>query len=203
MIPVVLGVLGWILVILGGVVGFAIVLLIIALSIPVTLEIEGSGTPEITIAGVFLFGALRKQLLPSTKEKKDRVPRKKKKRTPHGRAAINLLREERTRSMIIADARRLLGRLVHSFRLQGRGRVSVGLGDPVDTGVLFGVADPLVGWVRSRTGIGIVPNFTGLGVLFDGTGTLSLVPIALIPPAIAFGFSPGGRACIRGIRGKA
>ena len=94
----------------------------------------------------------------------------------------------------------LARRLVRSVHLRDVDiELQVGTGDPAETGLLFGIILPSLGLVRSGSspGICIEPNF--VEETFEGHARVAVrvYTIKLIPPLVAFAFSP---ATLRGIR---
>ncbi len=74
----------------------------------------------------------------------------------------------------------------------------IGTGDPLETGLLFGVIGPSVALARSSfsPNITIEPNFVEETFEGHARGAVRVYPIKLIPPLIAFALSP---ATFRGV----
>lgn len=64
--------------------------------------------------------------------------------------------------------------------------IRLGLGDPADTGCLMGAFLPIAASMRRAT-IVVVPDFERATFSGRGTGSLRIVPLLVIVPAVSFG----------------
>lgn len=92
----------------------------------------------------------------------------------------------------IKAAPSLLVRLVRKFHVERLEiDANVGLDDPADTGLLFGVINALA-YARPRSprvSIAIRPDFTGLRASGKAEAELSFIPAAFVPPGLRFAWS--------------
>lgn len=116
--------------------------------------------------------------------------RPKKKPASKNKKSVTVSREASTRiSRAIAGAPRLLTGLLRPIRLE---RLSIdadiGLGDPADTGQLFGILTGLSYSLPPSSPVSITmrPDFTSKHASGELTAALSFTPLAFIPPGIRF-----------------
>lgn len=146
----------------------------------------GGWTPEVR-----LHDSARKVTAEVTGKTKEKIPdetkpRKKKKRGGgmSGKTGLRLAR----------NAPGLLSGLLRRFRLT-RLSASFGLGDPADTGQVFGMLTPLL-YALPGTPITLRPDFGATRVTGAVDATIRVIPGSLAVPLIGFGwrvFVPWGR----------
>lgn len=182
---------------LTGVLVF-LLFLIALLAIPVTLTFQVSrprGSQDEMLL-VWAFGLVRVRV-PTSAPKTPSSGRDKSKKKADGSrqvpgkrtnivAAIRLKPFRRRIIRFIRD----LWRAVHKKDLSLR--VRVGLGDPADTGQLWGVVGPVAGLLGSVQGaaIAVEPDFHDSTLELNSAGSIRLIPLQLIALAIALLLSP-------------
>ena len=180
-------------------VGVFLVLLIALLAIPVTMRFRVQWQQGL-LEEIWLdwaFGLVRVQI-PSTQSKppaqdkekpKDRVVERAKPSTGKKGNVLGALRQ--------ADFRRRIYRFVKDLWLavhkeNVRLRVRLGLGDPADTGQLWGIVGPLSGILAGvrEASITIEPVFVDRTFELDSSGAIRLVPLRIIALSVALILSP-------------
>lgn len=183
-----LSLLGWTL--LAGV-----LLAVAVIVLPVELRASGQSTPHRHVRfEVSLLGGLTPYLgvfdssRPKRKKEKRKAPRKPKdKDHPPSDARARMLRNA---PRLLHD---WLGRF-HFKRLNVRG--VFGLGDPVETGTLYGMLCPLIYAIPpgSRVDVALTPSFERPCLEGRFEAAVSVVPAALLISALQFlwrSFGPG------------
>ena len=174
-------------------------LTVLLLCIPVDLAFSyeiGEGSRTRMRVG-WLFGLIGKELGGETKgrEKKPKEMKAKKgRRSFRGPLAVFRARGFSARLLLLAR------RLVRSVQVRDVDiEFRVGTGDPMETGLLFGVIRPGVALAQSgiSPNIRIEPNFVEETFEGHARGALRVYPIKLVPPLLAFALSP---ATFRGFR---
>ncbi len=176
-------------------------LLALLLAVPVDMAIEGrfGASNRLDVKLVWLFGAVRVRARkpPARPEVVPVVPGAVPlpERLRRMRLVLRLLR---TRGLLRQLARLFRG-IMRSVRVRDvRVDVSVGLGDPADTGMLFALIGPFTPLLQaySRYPITLQPALTDEAALQGyGRGTIRLQPIRLAGPFFGFIFSaPAFRA---------
>ena len=173
-------------------------LVVLLLSIPIDLAFSyerGEGSRSRMRIG-WLFGLIGKEM---GGERKGREKKSKERKAKKGRRSF---REPLARNMARGSRKllRLARRLVRSVQVRDVDvEFQVGTGDPVETGLLYGLIWPVVVLARSRLSpnIRVDPNFVEETFRGHARGAVRAYPIRLIPPLIAFAFSP---TTFRGLR---
>ncbi len=176
-------------------------LLALLLAVPVDMAIEGrfGASNRLDVKLVWLFGAVRVRARkpPARPEVVPVVPGAVPlpERLRRMRLVLRLLR---TRGLLRQLARLFRG-IMRSVRVRDvRVDVSVGLGDPADTGMLFALIGPFTPLLQaySRYPITLQPALTDEAAFQGyGRGTIRLQPIRLAGPCFGFIFSgPAFRA---------
>jgi len=87
---------------------------------------------------------------------------------------------------------RLFSRVITKFKLEdAKVDLLFGLGDPADTGAVFGALQPVAPLVESATGVHLTlrPDFHNARFACCGEAAVRITPITLIPPALGFGWT--------------
>lgn len=169
------------------------VLAIGVLAMPVRLGFIIRSVPEWRVKVIArLFGglippiAIHDSAWPSRKMKRHKTPAPKAEAATRGprRWSPNITRAATAGPRLMAD---LFG-LIHLEHLEVD--ADLGLADPADTGQLFGVLAALNQslWPNSRVSIAVRPDFSGPRADGSLDAVLSLVPLALVPPGVRFGW---------------
>jgi len=188
----------WVIGTLAGLAG--LVIFVVCVPLDVVLNLDTSRKPRLRLRLVWLFGLISKELdrkkkEPIEKEPEEREkalkkkPKKKKRRRIRFRTALKILRTKGLLGKVIGLVRGIFGQLkIRELTVNLR----VGLGRPVDTGLLFAVIGPAIPFLNlpSRYQIRVRPSFHD-EVVFGGHlhGALRLQPIKLAIPLIRFVFS--------------
>lgn len=176
-------------------------LLVLVLAVPINLGLWMAGTEPLTgqVSVRWFFGLVRFRLgLPRPTKARRRGTRRTRgaagtsaRRRKPGRSAdvLAVLRQSAFRRRLYRLARDV-GRAVHPHGLHLRLRL--GLGDPADTGRLWGLLGPLSALARSveNADVRIEPDFTDAALDFEARGRFVLIPLRLMGLAIAFLLSP-------------
>ena len=122
-----------------------LLLIVLVLSVPVdlTFDFRAGGDGKAVLRVEWLFGLVGKGLLPRRKpEKLKKVKKPKKGKRRDLRSFLSYMALVRTRGVVPAVIR-LVRRIVGSFRIrQLNADLRLGLDDPADTGILYGVLWP-------------------------------------------------------------
>ena len=202
----------------GAVVGWALLGALLLAVIGLAVPFDGfydSGRPPARLRVTWLWGALglypRKRGGQREKKGKDRKKQKEKKsrgdkaaNPARRRGLIDLARDPEFRHRAIDDLLRLLRRL--ELPLVDL-RIILGLGDPADTGLVYGLLSAAVAGVDHDAGIGITrderhrvqvePLFDEAILDLHGRAHLRLVPIAVLGTALQIALGYTGRRVIR------
>lgn len=182
-------------IVLAGLLGLFVCLF----SVPINLRFSFDSTvsPRFHLQIGWLFNAVRFGLPAEGKSRKKREKRIKKKRKPvEMRAFLELI----SRPLIFRffDLARKIRRAVHLNHLHAD--IRAGLGDPADTGILFGAVSSISPFCRMPGGIRMhwEPDFGEEPVLEGASeGMVRLRPIALAPAVFGFLFSKPVRQGLR------
>ncbi len=177
-----------------------IVLLVILLfSIPVDLTFDvatgGNGRGKLRVG--WLFGLVGKDLLPGRKRRPPKVKKAKRdKKKPDLALLISVLR---TRELVTGVVR-LVRRIFRSLRVQElNASLRVGLPDPADTGLMYGICWPVSSFrgfsdtIRFR----MEPVFEGPAFEASLQGAVRVFPAQVAASAVRFVLSPPGLRVIR------
>jgi hypothetical protein len=125
------------------------------------------------------------------KKPKKKPERERRRKSPSFGRILRLLRADG----VVSGFFRLVGRMVRRIHVRELdGVLRVGLDDPADTGMLYSSLWPLLiplnlpGLDRMQLALG----FEGRVLRFVGRGDVRIVPIEMLPPLLAFIFSPAG-----------
>ena len=185
----------WVLVSLSSLAG----LLILLLSVPVdlTFSLEKGEKLRSRVRIGWLFGLVGKDFGGEGRKPKPEKPKKpggRRKRSP--RPFLVTLRTRGFLGHSLKLARRLLRTIrVRELELD----LELGLGDPAETGRLFGLVGPVLANVRSISSfnINVEPDFDQEVLRGYCSGSVRAYPIRLVPPIILFALS---LTTFRGVR---
>ena len=142
----------------------------------------------------WLYGLVRVRLpsIGRAKERKSAKPRRRKKRGGKSRLArrgLVILRNAALRRRALDFAVRVL----RSFRMRDVAlRVRLGLDDPADTGMLWGLAGPAVALLEARPDADVDLELDFVEACFEGDarGTVRVIPLELACVTVMFLLSP-------------
>ena len=181
----------WILVSLLGLAGLLVLLLSVPIDLAFSFEKKEGFRPRVRIG--WLFGLIRKDL--GSRKRRPKEPKPKKRSTRRGpQRFFAMLKTRGFPGSFLKLGRRLLSTVkVRELKIDLR----LGLGDPAETGLLFGAMAPLLAYAGSVTfaDIAVEPDFLEDTLQGYGKGAVRVYPITLVPPLIMFALSP---ATIRG-----
>lgn len=173
----------------------ALVLAVLAAPLRIELSLHKGARWRYTVALRF-FGGIGPRLVldsetrkpspaepaPKPDDKNERA--KKPKRRRRKRRAFNMRR-------MASEAPALIGGLLRCFHLKSaRLRARFGLGDPAETGQVYGLLCPAIANASAlpRTELAIEPVFDALCLTGEAALELSVRPLALLGPAARFGW---------------
>ena len=182
----------WVVVALASLV--VLIILILCVPIDMSFHMEVYGRPKFKMRLVWLFGLVHKELGRKKREpdENEEVTKGRPKRTKWRIKARTILQIIKTKDLL-RHLWSLLRDIISRIRIKDISvNFRIGLDDPADTGILFatiGAANSLINSYGYHQ-IEVVPSFED-EVVFEGNlrGTLSLIPIQLIPPFMRFVFS--------------
>jgi len=150
--------------------------------------------PRFRMRLVWLFGLVSKEITKAKKkpEEERRVTEGKRKPRKRKIKARTILKVLRTRCLL-RQLKRLLKDILRRLKIRDlTADITVGLGDPADTGLLFAVMGPATFFLGSSRihEIRVRPSFEDEAV-FEGylSGAVRLLPIQLVIPSLRFTFS--------------
>ena len=173
-------------------------LLLMLLTVPITVAFRIERSKEVMGQLTFnwLFGLVRyRKAIPgdaqgaSQPKRKRRGKSGKSKRVGNGRTVWTLLKQPPFRRRTVRFIKGIIGAIqARDFYLHLR----IGLGDPADTGRLWGLLGPLAGIVANirRAEVRIEPDFTDPVLEIESHGELRLIPLQFIGLTTAFVVSP-------------
>jgi hypothetical protein len=167
--------------------------LLLALAVPLTVAFRIDRVTEVKGQVIFrwLFGVARLRIgIPSPAKGGPRHKKRPAKKAGKGKPryamrGVALLRQPAFRRRIVRFMKDLL-RAVHARDLYLRLRI--GLGDPADTGRLWGLLGPIAGIAASlhSAEVRIEPEFTAPVLELESHGEFHLIPLQIIAIAITF-----------------
>ena len=172
------------------------VLIILVLCVPLNMvfRLDVDGRPRFRMRLVWLFGLVSKEITKAKKkpEEERRVAEGKRKPGKRRVKARTIFKILRTRGLL-GQVKRLLKDILRRLKIRDlTADITVGLGDPADTGLLFAVIGPATFFLGSSHvhEIRVQPSFKDEAV-FEGylSGALRLLPIQLVIPFLRFVFS--------------
>ena len=172
------------------------VLALLAVPLEVAFRVEHAVRTEGRLGVRWLFGLVRFHAAlpgpPGPGGRRERRSGKKSgtERPARGaRGAVALLGQSDFRRRVAGFAREIL-RSLHARDLYLR--IRVGLGDPADTGRLWGLLGPVSGYAAGleNATVRLEPEFTDRLLEVESRGELRFVPLRLIALALSFAASP-------------
>lgn len=139
---------------------------------------------------VYLLGRMVAQSIDSGKKEKKPIQREK----PHARRrrnAADILPN-------MPEAVRFLRKVMRSLSPKGTAKGIFGLGNPADTGVVFGIASAVLALVPIP--VRLIPDFRQSIIAFDGSLDIRIFIAGLLAIGIGEFLSPRGRRLIRSVR---
>jgi hypothetical protein len=190
------------------IIAILLVLLLVLLTVPISVAFRLDRIKEINGHVIFywLFGLVRFRIgIPgavkavSRHNKKPRKKTKKRKQGANVRVVIALLKQSTFRRRAIRFIKGLLC-AAHARDLYLRLRI--GLGDPADTGRLWGFLGPVAGIATNLRSaeVHIEPEFMAPALEFESHGKFRLIPLQFIALATAFMVSPATLQAWRTLR---
>lgn len=181
------------------------VLALVLLPLRIRLEAATAPEPRLALRVAALGGAVPAlPVFDSTRPRKPPKaktagPEEKKKTSAQGKARRKRLGGERALALLRNApglVRGILGAF-HFTRLEAEG--DYGFADPADTGQVFGFLSAFTYGLPPRPGLvlNLRPDFAGERLDGRVEAEISVVPAALLPPLVSYGwrvFGPGGRA---------
>ena len=180
------------------IIAILLVLLLVLLTVPISVTFRMDRIKEINGHVIFhwLFGLVRFRVgIPRAVKavkrhpKKTREKTKKRKQGDNVRVVIALLKQSVFRRRVIRFSKDLFC-AAHARDIYLRLRI--GLGDPADTGRLWGVLGPVTGIATNLrfAEVRIEPEFLAPALEVESHGKLRLIPLQFIVLATAFMLSP-------------
>ncbi|MBT8409568.1 MAG: DUF2953 domain-containing protein [Alphaproteobacteria bacterium] len=173
----------------------ALVLAVLAAPLRIELSLHKSVRWRYTVALRF-FGGIGPRLVlagetrkpapaePAPAPKEEKKPARKRKRRRRRRRAINVRR-------IVSETPALIGGLLRCIHVRSaRLRARFGLGDPAETGQIYGLLCPAISNAAAlpRTELAIEPVFDAACLTGEAALELSVRPLTLFGPAARFGW---------------
>ncbi len=171
----------WIIVALVGAAAF--ITLLLSVPLDVTLRLDIYGKPEFTLKLGWFFGLVTKEVRRKKGKSNERKPTSKMDRA---RAIFEILRLEG----LPGQLRRLIKEVFSRISVRElKGEFRVGLGNPVETALLFALVGPLSFIAGLSHNFKVTPAFDE--AVFEGYlyGEARLHPIRLVIPILRFVFS--------------
>jgi len=188
----------WLLATVGGLVAIIVVLLSIPVDVNFRVDVHKREAAFRTRIG-WLFNLVSWEVRPLRRKPRRKKPAKKRKRREWVKSGRMAWRALRTPGLLDQSCT-LLRDLIHSVKLRDLALdLRIGLGNPFDTGMLFGFVGPIVACARS-----MLPYEMNFQVSFNGPefeghshANLRLWPILAVGAGLRFGFSRPARRIAR------
>ena len=177
----------WVIVSLSSLVGLLILLLSVPVDLTFSLE-KGKGLRSRVRIG-WLFGLVGKDFGGNGRNLKPEKPKRpggRRKKSP--RPFLAMLRTRAT----LGHSLKLAWQLIRTIRVRELEMdLKLGLGDPAETGQLFGLVSPVLANIRSTSSfhINVEPDFQEEDLCGYCRGSVRAYPIRLVPPIILFALS--------------
>jgi hypothetical protein len=190
-------------------------LLLVLLAVPVGVRVTKTVDSErIMVKAHWLWGVVsipltgRHRKTNDTKTRDTRKRRKRRATDEHTKRHHDASHRSRRPApeeipVIVRTVTILLRRIVRRFKVAAEGELRIGLSDPADTGILWGVSAPFLVPFTERVGLRVQPSFVGAECSFTGQAAVEVVPATVVVPVLRFGLSRDGRTMVRILRGRA
>jgi hypothetical protein len=181
---------------LGAIVVLVVLVAVLAVPIAVRFDVSWHGELEQRVDLIWAFGLVRKRL-PFVDTRSPNVPRAARKSHEQTRD-----RSRRRRAHVLAALRlksfrrrllRFLASLWHAIRKDHVNvAVRLGLGDPADTGRLWGLIGPCAGLLQRvpEMAVSVEPDFQDAVFDLDSSGALRVVPLNVLLIIVGLAVSP-------------
>ena len=173
-----------------------LLLLVVLLAIPVELKFDlrcWEGERQSSVALVLLFGAVRLPMGSKARSKPEQPRKGHKAKEGHRRSGpgriLAMLQTEGFPGRVLQLAKDIFRRIhIGDLSLDAR----LGLGDPADTGRLWGVVGPLAVMLATSRAmqVSVQPVFAAEVFEYQGRGHLSVIPLQVLALFLAFALSP-------------
>ena len=163
-------------------------LALLATPVDIDLRLQSQQRPKVRVRARFLGGLLPPVLMTG--------PRKQKKR-PAKKKTGQLRKSWSNTSAFPSAIGRLIKELLRAVQIRNLSiNAEFGLGDPAETGALFGSLVPLAYGTSgcSQIDLSLTPDFDHARLSGTFDATLRFVPVALLPPVARFGWKLFGPA---------
>ena len=186
---------------LYGVLAVVCIVALLAIPVEIVFNVQQNETSHKSVSIGWLFGLVRVTPTMDGSESEPERPKKKKKKSgkENGRRAIAVARNRSFRLRLIRFIKDIF-EAMHLSDLTLRARL--GLGDPADTGMLWGFIGPVAGFLASirKAVIRIEPEFMYETFEIDSKGSARIIPLQLMFIMFAFVLSPVTIRMIWGLR---
>ena len=182
---------------IGTVIFLSLVVVLLAVPVTLTYQLSFRQTISADLRLIWAFGLVRADISPDREESKsdkpeDAHPKPGRRDRAPGKNRTDFLaaiRQPSFRRRILRFISDVWG-AIHKKNVQLL--VRIGLGDPADTGQLWGAFGPLSGMLaRVRDiRITIVPDFLDSTFEVDSSGTIRVIPLQFVILALGLLFSP-------------
>lgn len=208
-------VLLWLLAAVAGFIAAIVALLLVVLAVPLGVRATRSAESDrVVVTARWLFGVVRIPLTgrasgapdaPAPGRTKRGTRRGTGRRPPRSAATHNRSRRPALEEIpiMVRAVLILLKRVLRRFTVAADGDVSIGLSDPADTGIVWGISAPLLRRLGEGVGLRVQPSFAGAHFSFTGRATVEVVPVTVALPVLRFLLSHDGRTVVRVLRGRA
>lgn len=200
----------WLLAVVAGLIAAIVALLLVVLAVPLGVRAtRNAESDRVMVSARWLFGVVRIPLTGRAPQAPGRAKRARRRgtgrRTPRSAATGDRSRRPAPEEIpvIVRAVITLLKRVVRRFKVAADGDVYIGLSDPADTGLLWGMSAPLMLRLGEGVGLRLQPSFAGAQFSFTGRATVQVVPVTVALPVLRFLLSPDGRTVVRILRGQA
>jgi hypothetical protein len=193
-------------VLIGTVIFLSLIVILLALPVTLTYQLSWRETLSANLRLIWAFGLVRADVSPDrTKPKTDKAEAGRKKAGRRGKSksrktnVMAAIRQPSFRRRIIRFVSDVW-RAIHKKNV--RLLVRLGLGDPADTGQLWGVLGPLSGTLARLRDIRIAiePDFLEPTFEVDSSGTIRLIPLQFVALVLGLLVSPPIWRGIRSMR---
>ena len=167
-----------------------LVMLALLVSLPVYVQVSSQSDPvRRTTISLHPFGGVSPPLrvFDSTRKRKKRTPKPKPKRTDRKTSKRGRAGGLSPRGNIVVEAVTLLRRVLGAFHIDAlRVDAEFGLGDPAETGQVFGQLCPVI--YGTGANVTLRPNFNEACLRGSAMARIKVTPIAVAWPFVGFGW---------------